>query len=81
MSKNETTPGKDEIAVGREIFAQIKEYLANQGASMSVDKFPSDFPISRRTCYNIARGGWTPEILAKLPFPIRIRYIVDFTES
>lgn len=71
----------DMKAVGREVLRQIKIHLAQSGASMDTKKFPFDFPISRRTCYNIARGMWTPEILSKLPFPIRVGYTVEFPEN
>lgn len=78
MSKNELQPDDNKVAIGREIFKQIKYHLETNGQSMAVDKFPQDFPISRRSCYHIARGGWTPEILAKLPFQIKIGYTVEF---
>lgn len=77
MSKNELHDD-NKAAIGREIFGQIKRHLELNGQSMAVDKFPPDFPISRRSCYHIARGGWTPEILAKLPFSIKIGYTVEF---
>lgn len=78
MSKNNLQAEDNKTAVGREIFRQIKIHLSKSGASMTAEKFPPDFPISRRTCYNIANGMWTPEILSKLPFPIRVGYTVEF---
>lgn len=57
MSKNENQPDDNKVAIGRKIFNQIKYHLETNGQSMAVDKFPPDFPISRRSCYHIARGG------------------------
>lgn len=45
---------------------------------MNVAKFPADFPVSRRTCYNIALGIWSDDIIEKLPFPVAINYSVEF---
>ncbi len=68
----------NKIQIGRAVFEQIKAHLAQSGHSMAIENFPPDFPVSRRTCYNIGRGQWTPEILAKLPFPVRVGYTVEF---
>jgi len=61
---------------GQVIFQAIKDYLRTQGASMDVDKFPKDFPVSYRTVYHIAKGQWTDKLLTKLPFDIRVKYTV-----
>ena len=59
MNKQET---------GQQIFAQIKAHLSESGHSLAKGNFPPDFPISRRSCYNIKNGKFSVELLQKLPF-------------
>lgn len=65
--------------VGQAVFNQIKEYLSEHGLSMAKNNFPADFPLSRRTCYYIRAGKWTPELLEKLPFKVTVEYKINFT--
>jgi hypothetical protein len=53
---------------GRQVFAQIKAHLAQSGHSLTKENFPPDFPISRRSCYNIKNGKFSIELIEKLPF-------------
>ena len=67
--------------VGVAVFTQAKKHLRENGASMDIKRFPPDFPVSRRTLYNIGRGIWTEEILLKLPFSVDVTYSVSFPKE
>lgn len=68
----------NKIETGALIFAKIKAHISESGHSMNVDSFPPNFPISRRSCYNIRHGKWTEELLEKLPFKVTVKYRVEF---
>jgi len=62
------------VEVGQAIFNEIKEHVTRNGGSMAEDCFPSDFPISRRSVYNIRNGEWTEKLIEKLPFRVVVSY-------
>ena len=62
--------------IGEAILAQAKLHLRQNGYSM--DNFPEDYPISRRSLYEIGNGRWTEAILKKLPFKVVVSYSVSF---
>lgn len=62
--------------VGAVLFSRIKEYIEEIGGSMHTSRFPSDFPISRRTVYYIGKGVWTESDLEKLPFRVKVEYTI-----
>lgn len=63
---------------GAAIFAAIKTDLKSKGASMTNGRFPKDYPVSQRQCYNIGRGKFNDAILKRLPFVCRLEYSVKF---
>ena len=65
--------------IGQAVFKEAKKWLLENGASMDTKRFPSDFPVSRRTLYAIAKGNWTEATLAKLPFRVTVKYFVSFS--
>ncbi len=64
--------------IGAAIFEEIKAHVEKQGYGMSNLQFPESYPVSRRTCYHIKAGRWTPELLAKLPFKVTVNYKIEF---
>lgn len=63
--------------VGKLILAACKKQLWEQGQHTSDKYFPDDYPVTRRTLYNIANGMWTESILEKLPIKVKVTYNVQ----
>ena len=61
---------------GRAIFEAIKADIKNSGQSMSANKFPANYPVCRRTCYNIGNGVFDEAVLKRLPFRVELEYTV-----
>ena len=66
---------------GREIFEAIETDIKSRGAAMSANKFPADYPVTRRTCYNIRNGVFDERVLLRLPFAVELRYTLTNIEN
>ena len=66
---------------GRAILAAIKTDIKNRGHTMSPDKFPADYPIARRTCYNIGNGIFDERVLERLPFRVELLYTLKIHQN
>ena len=62
---------------GKIIFLQTKNWLQANGYSLNAKKFPADFPVSRRSVYNLNAGLFSIDLVKKLPFRVEISYIEE----